>query len=107
MCKIIPLEMRNFKQHIDNEKKIKTIIIDCYHDECKPCKQIQPMVDKLADEVEGKVKVLSLNTKEQPGLANSLFVRGVPTFIKLEWGYEVDRIVGTVGEAKMQKFFIG
>ena len=70
------------------------IVVDMYADWCGPCKMITPVVDKLAEEYAGKVKVVKVNVDEGGDLAGQMDVMGVPSLIFFQNGEEVKRIVG-------------
>ena len=70
------------------------VLVDVYGTYCPPCEQMMPVVEELADEVAGQASVVKLNADENSGLASSLRVRGVPTFIVFKNGEEVGRLTG-------------
>ena len=61
---------------------------------CGPCKQIAPLIDQLADEYVGKVKVTKLDIDENPGMAAKYGIRGVPTLMVFKGGELVAQHVG-------------
>lgn len=61
---------------------------------CGPCKQIAPLIDQLADEYVGKVKVTHLDIDESPGTASKYGIRGVPTLMVFKDGELVAQHVG-------------
>ncbi len=61
---------------------------------CGPCKQIAPLVDQLADEYIGKMKVTKLDIDESPGTAAKFGIRGVPTLLVFKGGELVGQHVG-------------
>jgi thioredoxin 1 len=61
---------------------------------CGPCKQIAPLIDQLADEYVGKVKVTKLDIDENPGMAAKFGIRGVPTLMVFKGGELVAQHVG-------------
>jgi len=70
------------------------VLVDFSASWCGPCRAIAPVIDKLADEFDGKYKVVKLDIDESPSLAQEYQVRGVPTFIFMENGEEISRHVG-------------
>jgi len=61
---------------------------------CGPCKQIAPLIDQLADEYVGKIKVTKLDIDENPGMAAKFGIRGVPTLMVFKGGELVAQHVG-------------
>jgi thioredoxin 1 len=69
-------------------------LVDFWAPWCGPCRMVGPVVEELAKEYAGKLKVAKVNTDDQPALAGSYGVRGIPTLIFFKDGQEVDRVVG-------------
>ena len=63
---------------------------------CGPCRLVGPIVDELARELAGRVRVGKLNVDENPQTAARFGARSIPTLLVLRGGREVDRIVGAV-----------
>jgi thioredoxin 1 len=70
------------------------VLVDFWAPWCMPCRMLAPVIDAVASEYEGKVKVLKLNTDEDPGLADTFGIRGIPTLILFKDGAELARMVG-------------
>jgi thioredoxin 1 len=71
------------------------VLIDFWATWCGPCQVMGPVVDAVAEENEGKVKVLKINVDENPLTPAKYGVRGIPTLILFNKGEIVDRIVGS------------
>jgi thioredoxin 1 len=71
------------------------VLIDFWATWCGPCQVMGPVVDTIAEENEGKVKVLKINVDENPMTPAQYGVRGIPTLILFNKGELVDRIVGS------------
>jgi thioredoxin 1 len=84
------------------------VVVDCWAAWCAPCKKITPIIDKLAQELAGKVVFAKLNTDENRATAIHFQVMSIPTLLIMKGGVEVDRIVGAVPkkviEGKLLKF---
>ena len=76
-------------------KSTQLTIVDVWAPWCGPCRIIGPVVEELANDYEGKVKVGKLNADENT-MAHQLGVSGIPTILFMREGKEVDRIVGAV-----------
>ncbi|HEX2965494.1 MAG TPA: thioredoxin [Syntrophorhabdaceae bacterium] len=70
------------------------VLIDFWATWCGPCQVMGPVVDTVAGETEGKVKVFKMNVDENPLTPAQYGVRGIPTLILFNKGEIVDRMVG-------------
>jgi thioredoxin 1 len=70
------------------------VLVDFSATWCGPCRQIAPLVDQLATEFEGRVKVTKLDIDESPGTAQKFGIRGVPTLLVFKGGQVVGQQVG-------------
>jgi thioredoxin 1 len=67
---------------------------------CGPCKALAPIVEKLADEYKGKVRVGKLDIDDSPGVPSKFGIRGVPTVVVFKDGKESGRHVGVTSNVK-------
>jgi len=78
------------------------VMIDFWAVWCGPCRMIAPTVEELAKEYTGKIKVMKLNTDENPDIASRYKIMGIPTIIFFKNGQEADRIVGAVPKPQLK-----
>jgi thioredoxin 2 len=72
------------------------VLADFWAPWCAPCRMVAPAVEKMAADLAGKLKVVKINTDEQPDLGSRFGVRGIPTLILFESGREKDRVTGAM-----------
>lgn len=77
------------------------VLVDFYADWCGPCKMIGPMIEELAKEYDGVVKVGKLNVDEHPNTSTKYKVMSIPTLIIFKNGEKVDQVVGMVAKSKL------
>ena len=78
------------------------VLVDFWADWCAPCKMIAPIVEDLANEYDGKVRVAKLDVDANPKTAMTYGVRGIPTLLIFNGGSPVDQIVGAVPKAVLK-----
>jgi thioredoxin len=76
------------------EKSEIPVLVDFGATWCPPCKMIEPIVERISSEYDGKLKVYQVNTDNDPGLAQRFGITGVPTLIFFKSGEPVKSIVG-------------
>jgi thioredoxin 2 len=70
------------------------VLLDLWAPWCGPCRTIAPMLEELAGEMAGRVRVAKMNVDENPATSSRFAVRSIPTLLVLKAGREVDRLVG-------------
>ncbi|MGH7452637.1 MAG: thioredoxin [bacterium] len=81
------------------ERSSLPVLLDLWAEWCGPCHAIAPVIEQLAAELAGRVRVAKLNIDENPQTASRFDVRGIPTLLVLKNGREIDRIVGVQPKA--------
>ncbi len=77
------------------------VLVDFWATWCGPCRAIAPLVDQIADEFVGQLKVGKVDTDKHQQTAMNLRVTSIPALFIFKGGQEVDRIVGAVPKAKL------
>jgi thioredoxin 1 len=78
------------------------ILVDFWAPWCGPCQMIAPVVEELAEEYQGKLKVLKLNTDENPDVAGRYQVMGIPTLMFFRKGAVIEKIVGAASKKQFK-----
>jgi len=77
------------------------VIVDFWAEWCGPCKSISPIVEELASEYEGKIKICKLNIDESPETPTKFNVRGIPTLLLFKNGAVVSQKVGAAAKSQL------
>ena len=93
-----PVEVTDASFERDVLQSELPVLVDLWAPWCGPCHMIAPIVEKLAGEYTGRLKVAKLNVDENPRTANAYHVQGIPTLLIFRGGRVVDRIVGVAPE---------
>ena len=91
---IRPLTVTDATFSADVERSPVPVLMDAWAPWCGPCRMIAPMIEELAKEMAGRVRVAKLNVDENPQTAARFDLRSIPTLLVLKGGREIDRLVG-------------
>ena len=89
---IVYLTEANFSEEVTTSPL--PVLVDFWAEWCGPCKMIAPLLDEIASEYDGKVKVAKVNIDEQQNLATQHGIRAVPTLLIFKDGEVAEQIVG-------------
>lgn len=100
---IFDATMDNFQQKVMEASASTPILVDVWAEWCAPCKQLIPILEKLAEEYQGNFQLAKVNADEQQELTSSLGVRSLPTVILVKDGQAVDGFNGAQPESEIRK----
>ena len=89
---MLEITRANYKKEVVESDK--PVLVDFWAPWCMPCKIIAPTIEKIAEEMKGKVKVAKLNVDDNPEIATELSILNIPTLLLFKNGNEVSRIIG-------------
>ncbi|MBC7882470.1 MAG: thioredoxin [Anaerolineae bacterium] len=94
MSSALPVGDANFQSEVlDSELPV---LVDFWAPWCGPCRMVAPVVEEIAEQYTGKLKVVKVNTDENPQVASQYGIRSIPTLMVFKGGSKVDMVVGAV-----------
>lgn len=105
MGKPILLTDDNFENEVF--KSQVPVLVDFWAEWCGPCRMIAPVIEEIAEDYQGIVKVGKLNVDENPGATSLHEIRSIPTLIVFSDGKPVDRIIGVVPKGRIVEMIEG
>jgi len=92
MGNVLNVTDASFEQEVKKDGGV--VLVDFWAPWCGPCRALAPVIDELASEYSGKVKVVKVNTDDNLGIAQSYHISGIPTLIVFKNGEPVEQLVG-------------
>lgn len=89
---VIKITSKNFEEEVS--KSNVPVLLDFWASWCGPCKMVSPIVDAVAEETEGRVKVGKINVDEEQELAKAFSIMSIPTLVVINNGKLVNQAVG-------------
>ena len=79
------------------------VLVDCWAPWCGPCRMVGPVLERLASEYKGRVKIAKLNVDENPRIASRYGIRSIPTMLLFNRGELVNSMVGALPKEEIER----
>ena len=100
---VVDIDQNNAQQYLIDESFNRPVVVDFWADWCAPCKQLMPLLEKLAEEYAGAFLLAKINADEQQGISQQLGVRSLPTVMVFKDGQPVDGFSGAQPETAVRE----
>lgn len=96
---------QSFMADVVEASRDMTVVIDFWAPWCGPCKQLTPVIEKVASEFKGRIALVKMNIDESPEVAGQLGVKSIPAVFAFKDGRPVDGFMGALPESQIRQFF--
>jgi putative thioredoxin len=100
---IVNIDETNAAALLIEESHKRPVVVDFWADWCAPCKVLMPLLEKIANEYKGAFLLAKVNADQQPGIAQQLGVRSLPTVMVIQGGQPVDGFAGAQPESSVRR----
>jgi len=100
--KVVTVSEDNWEQEV--LKSDTPVLVDFWAQWCGPCRMVAPVLDQIADEMDGKVRIVKLDVDSNQKIAYQFQVQSIPTFILFKGGQMADRMMGAMPKASFESF---
>lgn len=98
----VSVTQNNFETEVLEASRTTTVLIDFWAPWCGPCRQLNPILDRVVADHAGQVKLVKVNTDEEMGLAGAFGIRSLPTVVVMKNGQPVDGFMGLQPEGAIR-----
>lgn len=102
--KVAQADANNFDELVVNASASVPVLVDFWAEWCGPCKAVAPLISELAEEYEGKIKVVKVDVDKNQTSAAKYNISAIPTLAIFKSGEVVDTRIGALTKAKMAEF---
>jgi thioredoxin 1 len=100
--KVVTLSEDNWEQEV--LKSDTPVLVDFWAQWCGPCRMVAPVLDQIASEMDGKVRIAKLDVDSNQKIAYQFQVSSIPTFILFKDGQMADRMMGAMPKSAFESF---
>ena len=93
----------SFQAEVIDASKSQPVMVDFWAEWCRPCHMLAPTVAEIANDYNGRLKVVKMNVDENVNAAGKFNIRGIPTLLIFKGGQVADQIVGAVPKEQIAK----
>ena len=101
---VVDVTSENFMAEVIEASQAQLVLLDLWAPWCGPCKQLTPVLEKLAAQSDGAVRLAKMNIDEHPAVAQQLQVQSIPAVFAFKGGQPVDGFMGALPESEVKKF---
>jgi thioredoxin 1 len=98
---IVKVTTDNFKSEVLESDQ--AVLADFWAVWCMPCRMMEPVVEKLAQAYDGKLKVVKVNVDEEADLAAQFSIQSIPSFLVFHKGQMVNQVIGAVPQRTLEQ----
>lgn len=101
---VFDAQLASFEQDVINKSKETPVLVDFWAQWCEPCKQVGPILEKLAAEYKGAFILAKVDVDKEQQLASYFQIKSIPTMVLMKDGKIVDQIPGALSETQLKEF---